>query len=91
MSFFWNDFCDWYIEISKIDLNNENVDIQNMAISKLLFFLKKSLLILHPFIPFVTEKIYSEFAEKEDILALNEYPNFDIANNFQEEFEILKY
>ncbi len=62
--FFWNDFCDWYIEISKIDLNNENVDIQNMAISKLLFFLKKSLLILHPFIPFVTEKIYSEFAEK---------------------------
>ncbi len=38
--FFWNDFCDWYIEISKIDLNNENVDIQNMAISKLLFFLK---------------------------------------------------
>ncbi len=88
--FFWNDFCDWYIEISKIDLNNENVDIQNMAISKLLFFLKKSLLILHPFIPFVTEKIYSEFAEKEDILALNEYPNFDIANNFQEEFEIFK-
>ncbi len=41
MSFFWNDFCDWYIEISKIDLNSENVDIQNMAISKLLFFLKK--------------------------------------------------
>ncbi|MCD2375760.1 class I tRNA ligase family protein, partial [Borreliella burgdorferi] len=45
---------------------------------------------LHPFIPFVTEKIYSEFSEKEDILALNEYPNFDIANNFQEEFEIFK-
>lgn len=45
---------------------------------------------MHPFIPFVTEKIYSEFAEKEDILALNEYPNFDIANNFQEEFEIFK-
>lgn len=88
--FFWNDFCDWYIEISKIDLNSENIDIQNMAISKLLFFLKKALLILHPFIPFVTEKIYSEFSEKEDILALNEYPNFDIANNFQEEFEIFK-
>ncbi len=88
--FFWNDFCDWYIEISKIDLNSENVDIQNMAISKLLFFLKKALLILHPFIPFVTEKIYSEFSGKGDILALNEYPSFDIANNFQEEFESFK-
>ncbi|AJA90519.1 valyl-tRNA synthetase [Borreliella chilensis] len=88
--FFWNDFCDWYIEISKIDLNSRNVNIQNMAISKLLFFLKKALLILHPFIPFVTEKIYSEFSEKGDILALNEYPSFDIANNFQEEFESFK-
>ncbi len=88
--FFWNDFCDWYIEISKIDLNSENVDIQNMAISKLLFFLKKALLILHPFIPFVTEKIYSEFSEKGDILALNEYPSFDISSNFKEEFESFK-
>ncbi|EED29867.1 valine--tRNA ligase [Borreliella garinii Far04] len=88
--FFWNDFCDWYIEISKIDLNSENVDIQNMAISKLLFFLKKALLILHPFIPFVTEKIYSEFSERGDILALNEYPSFDISSNFKEEFESFK-
>ncbi|WP_210374559.1 class I tRNA ligase family protein, partial [Borreliella garinii] len=40
--------------------------------------------------PFVTEKIYSEFSEKGDILALNEYPSFDISSNFKEEFESFK-
>ncbi|AHH04663.1 Valyl-tRNA synthetase [Borrelia miyamotoi FR64b] len=36
--FFWNDFCDWYIEISKINLANDDTNLQNMAISKLIFF-----------------------------------------------------
>ncbi|WP_210378403.1 class I tRNA ligase family protein, partial [Borreliella garinii] len=40
--------------------------------------------------PFVTEKIYSEFSEKGDILALNEYPSFDISSNFKEEFKSFK-
>ncbi|MBW6187597.1 class I tRNA ligase family protein, partial [Pseudomonas aeruginosa] len=52
--FFWNDFCDWYIEISKINLANDDTNLQNMAISKLIFFLKESLIIMHPSIPFIT-------------------------------------
>ncbi|BCR22148.1 valine--tRNA ligase [Borrelia sp. HM] len=85
--FFWNDFCDWYIEIAKINLSNDDTNLQNMVISKLLFFLKESLLIMHPFIPFITEEIYSKFMSSKDILALAKYPETVIQRNFKEEFQ----
>ncbi|ASQ29472.1 valine--tRNA ligase [Borrelia miyamotoi] len=86
--FFWNDFCDWYIEISKINLANDDTNLQNMAISKLIFFLKESLIIMHPFIPFITEEIYSKLMSSEDnVLALAKYPEAVNQRNFKEEFQ----
>ncbi|AHH08707.1 valine--tRNA ligase [Borrelia anserina] len=85
--FFWNNFCDWYIEISKINLGSNDIDLQNMTISKLIFFLKESLIIMHPFIPFITEEIYSKFMPLKDVLALAKYPEFVSQRDFKEEFQ----
>ncbi|AWG43090.1 valine--tRNA ligase [Candidatus Borreliella tachyglossi] len=85
--FFWNDFCDWYIEISKINLNSNDTNLQSMTISKLIFFLKESLLIMHPFAPFITEEIYAKLPCSEGILALAKYPEGMTQRYFKKEFE----
>ncbi|QMU99486.1 valine--tRNA ligase [Borrelia sp. A-FGy1] len=85
--FFWNDFCDWYIEISKINLNSRDNSIQNMTISKLIFFLEKSLLLMHPFLPFITEEIYSKLPSSNGVLVLASYPETTNQEKFEEEFE----
>ncbi|MGC8769484.1 valine--tRNA ligase [Calditerrivibrio sp.] len=69
--FFWLNFCDWYIEFIKIRIfKNENKD---EALDTAVYVLKKSLIILHPFMPFVTEYIYKLIGEKESIM-LENYP-----------------
>ncbi|MCM8809399.1 MAG: valine--tRNA ligase [Candidatus Omnitrophica bacterium] len=58
-SFYWHDFCDWYIEISKV---YKDVDyIKNIVIPVLCEVLIVSLKLLHPFIPFITEQIWQNF------------------------------
>src|SRR5699024_4408765 len=56
--FTWDDFCDWYIEMSKISLNEGTEEEKQMTRSVLLYTLDKILKMLHPFMPFVTEEIY---------------------------------
>lgn len=56
--YFWNDFCDWYIEISKLECYGAEPAAACQAKSKLLYFMEKSLRLLHPFLPFITEEIY---------------------------------
>lgn len=58
--YFWNDFCDWYIEASKQALYSGNQDAKDDAMTILLDVLKKSLSLMHPFVPFVTEEIYAK-------------------------------
>lgn len=57
-----------------------------MTISKLIFFLKESLLIMHPFIPFITEEIYSKLTSLQDVLALEKYPEYVSQRDFKEEY-----
>ena len=54
--FFWNDFCDWYVEVSKAKLQAEATRANCLAIQDLV--LRQTLLLLHPFIPFVTEELW---------------------------------
>lgn len=69
--FFWLNFCDWYIEFIKMRIfKDEN---KEAALDTAVFVLKKSLIILHPFMPFVTEYIYKLIGEKESIM-LENYP-----------------
>ncbi len=65
--FFWNEFCDWYIELYKSD--EENNSIKN-----LIFVLQNSLKLLHPFLPFMTEKIWQILIETVPS-ELNEFKN----------------
>ncbi len=62
--FFWNDFCDWYIEASKLDLYSDSDEDKDRAISLLMQILEESLRLLHPFLPFVTEEIYQKLPEE---------------------------
>jgi valyl-tRNA synthetase len=55
--FFWNDFCDWYVEVSKSKLLDEATRANCLAIQDVA--LRQSLLLLHPFIPFITEELWS--------------------------------
>jgi valyl-tRNA synthetase len=54
--FFWNDFCDWYVEVSKSKLQSPEMKPNCLAIQDLV--LRQTLLLLHPFIPFITEELW---------------------------------
>ena len=56
-SFFWNDFCDWYVEVSKAKMQAADTKANCLAIQDLV--LRQTLLLLHPFIPFITEELWS--------------------------------
>lgn len=66
--FIWNDYCNWYIELSKVNLNSEDKNIIEITKQTLVYALNKILIMLHPFIPFVTEEIYSSLDLKQSIL-----------------------
>jgi valyl-tRNA synthetase len=54
--FFWNDFCDWYVEVSKTKLQSPETKANCLAIQDVV--LRQTLLLLHPFIPFITEELW---------------------------------
>jgi valyl-tRNA synthetase len=56
-AFFWTDFCDWYVEVSKAKLQSADTKANCLAIQDLV--LRQTLLLLHPFIPFITEELWS--------------------------------
>ncbi|MBR4374783.1 MAG: valine--tRNA ligase [Treponema sp.] len=65
--FFWYKFCDWYVEATKLSFWHGDEHEKDRQISVLLNILEESLRLLHPFIPFVTEEIYSKLPRKEII------------------------
>ena len=65
--FFWNNFCDWYVEATKLSFWHGDDHEKDRAVSVLLNVLEESLRLLHPFIPFVTEEIYSKLPLAEII------------------------
>ncbi len=54
--FFWNDFCDWYVEVSKAKLQDAATKANCLAVQDLV--LRQTFLLLHPFIPFITEELW---------------------------------
>jgi valyl-tRNA synthetase len=56
--FFWNDFCDWYVEVSKAKLQTPDTKANCLGIQDLV--LRQTLLLLHPIIPFITEELWSQ-------------------------------
>jgi valyl-tRNA synthetase len=85
--FFWDDFCDWYIELSKNDVTAEEPgERRNLARSRLLSVLEQALRLLHPFMPYITEELWMllpgvgksslhpAYAHAEPTLMLAAYP-----------------
>lgn len=65
--FFWNDFCDWYIEGSKLFLSSEDEEGKDRAVTLLAGILEESLRLLHPFLSFITEEIYQKLPKTENL------------------------
>ncbi len=75
--FIWEEFCDWYIEMVKVRLYNEDDETRESAMYTLLKVLKDVLKLLHPFMPFITEEIYSSFDFGDEMVIVSEWPKFD--------------
>jgi valyl-tRNA synthetase len=73
-NFIWDDFCDWYIEMSKETLYGENEAAKQVNKSVLVYTLDQILRLLHPIMPFVTEEIWSQIPHEGDSLVVAAYP-----------------
>jgi valyl-tRNA synthetase len=72
--FFWNDFCDWYLEATKVSTRSDSDAEKDRAVTVLLSILEESLALIHPFLPFVTEEIYGKLPGNSGRLMLKAYP-----------------
>ena len=91
--FIWNEFCDWYIELVKPRLYDENCATRAEAQFTLYTVLINSLKMLHPIMPFVTEEIYKELPNTEDSIMITSFPEYtdEFAYETEEaEIEMLK-
>ena len=81
--FIWSEFCDWYIEMAKPRLYGENEGEKATAISVLVHTLRDILKLLHPFMPFITEEIYTHLPGSEETIMRAAWPTavpaFDFA------------
>ena len=78
--FFWSKFCDYYIELSKSDMQGENSEATCATLNYVLTTLLK---LLHPFIPFITEKIYLELPGHGESIVISKWP--EVGKNFENE------
>lgn len=91
-NFIWDDFCDWYIEMSKETLYGENPEAKRMNQAVLVYVLDNIVRLLHPIMPFVTEEIFSKLPTTTGSIVVASYPQ---VNTFSDEtaaegMEILK-
>ena len=84
-TFIWNEFCDWYIEIAKTRLYNKENATRKTAQYVLNKVLGDSLKLLHPFMPFVTEKIYKELYNNDESIMISTYPEYSNDLEFKDE------
>ena len=88
----WNEYCDWYIEITKKRLYGDDEEDKKVARFVLVMVLKNMLELLHPFMPFITEEIWSflPHSDKEsEYLIRADWPVYSESRNFPEEEKAL--
>ena len=83
--FIWDDYCDWYIELTKPRLNGDNEAAKESAQRVLLYVLVEILKLLHPFMPFITEEIWQALPHEGDALMMQSYPEYSEKLNFPED------
>ena len=97
--FAWNDFCDWYVEFAKQKFNNKEPRNRKISEKILIKVLTDVLVMMHPFMPHITEELWHKLQKKPDqiLLSLQKWPvlekkyiNSQIDKSFQELFEIIR-
>ncbi len=83
--FIWDDYCDWYIELTKPRLNGDDETAKEGAQRVLLYVLVEILKLLHPFMPFITEEIWQALPHEGYALMMQSYPVYDGSLNFPED------
>lgn len=73
-NFIWNDFCDWYIEISKVALNGTDEILKKHKQDNLVWILDQILRLIHPIMPFVTEKLWLSMPHNGKSIMVASYP-----------------
>ncbi|MDR2375397.1 MAG: valine--tRNA ligase [Treponema sp.] len=94
-AYFWNDFCDWYVEATKLSVKNGAAAEKDRATTVLLEVLAESLRLLHPLLPFVTEEIYGKLPTTGpgELLITAAYPEYAEEKadpRVETEFDVLK-
>jgi valyl-tRNA synthetase len=79
-SFVWDDFCDWYIELAKINMNDTTKSVLEYVLTNILQM-------LHPFMPFVTEEIYQKLPHHEESIMISAYPKYRKDLKFNNTFD----
>lgn len=81
--FIWDGFCSWYIELSKTSLQSENQEAKAATLATLVHVLRNIVILLHPFMPFVTEEIYQSLPHTADSISLAIWPTLYPIENSQ--------
>lgn len=74
--FFWNDFCDWYVEASKLSLYSGDDAEKDRIVSILMDILAESMRLMHPMLSFITEEIYSKLPNTEGKVITASFPEY---------------
>ena len=83
--FIWEEFCDWYIEMVKPRLYNDDDDTKKAALWTLKKVLIDALKLLHPYMPFITEEIFCNLQDEEETIMLSKWPEFTEEYDFAKE------
>jgi len=88
--FLWHEFCDWYIELSKVVLYSESDEAKD-TINCLFYVFETVLKLLHPFMPFVTEEIWFNILGKTESIMISSYPGSDSIKKDEESLKKMRY
>lgn len=83
--FIWDEYCDWYIEMVKPRLYNKEDKSRSAALWTLRHVLVTALKLLHPFMPFVTEEIFTAIQDEEETIMLSAWPEYSEEFDFAED------
>jgi valyl-tRNA synthetase len=82
--FFWSEFCDWYIEMAKIDLYGGDEEAKQRTRAVLWTTLERALKLLHPFMPFITEEIWQNIPHRGKSIMVSDWPKFNPDWDFED-------
>ena len=88
--FAWTEYCDWYIEIVKPRLYGDDVEAKKAALYTLTYVLETILKLLHPYMPFITEEIYTYLPTVEGSIVIAAWPHYKEEDNMASEEEMME-